>query len=200
MTATIHSPEISAPGSVLLDAAGMRAGARVLDVGCGRGDITLAAARRVGRSGLALGVDASLTVLEDARRRAATAGLGHVGFVHGDPQTQRFAPLRFDVILSAVGLDVFADADAGVANLARALRGGGRLALLARDDLVPLRAALDRAGLVDVAAAATGVVTATAPGSLATVSSPAASESRCPPTGAAGATAPGPRSGAPARG
>ena len=84
----------------LLDAAGVRPGARVLDVGCGRGDTTFDAARRVGPSGLALGVDASLTVLERARRRAADAGLAHLGFVHADPQQQRFAPLRFDSIVS----------------------------------------------------------------------------------------------------
>jgi ubiquinone/menaquinone biosynthesis C-methylase UbiE len=164
MTATIHSRATSVPGAVLLDAAGLRAGARVLDVGCAGGEITLAAARGVGRSGLALGVDASLTMLENARRRAAAAGLGHVGFVHGDPQTQRFAPLRFDVFVSARGLDVFTDVDAGVANLTRALRGGGRLVLVARDDPASVRAVLDRAGLVDVAAVATGVVTAAAPG------------------------------------
>jgi ubiquinone/menaquinone biosynthesis C-methylase UbiE len=163
MTATVHSLEISAAAGVLLDAAGLRPGARVLDAGCRRGDVTLAAAHKVGRSGLVLGVDASLTMLEVARSRAAAGGLGHVGFVHGDPQTQRFPPLRFDVIVSAQGLDVFGDADAGAANLARALRAGGRLVLAARDE-APVHDVLARAGLVDVAAVATGVVTATAPG------------------------------------
>jgi ubiquinone/menaquinone biosynthesis C-methylase UbiE len=163
MTATIHSRETSSAGAALLDVAGLRPGARVLDVGCGRGDATLMAARRVGPSGLVLGVDTSLTMLEDARGRAAAAGLGHVGFVHGDAQTQRFAPLRFDVIVSARGLDAFADADAGVANLTAALRSGGRMALVARDDPARTCAALDGAGLVDVTAAATGVVTASAP-------------------------------------
>src|SRR5262249_48972224 len=74
--------------------------------GCGRGSTTLTAARRVGGSGLVLGVDACLTMLEDARRRVAAAALRHVGFVHGDAQTQRFAPLRFDVIVIAGGLSV----------------------------------------------------------------------------------------------
>jgi len=162
MTARIHLRETWAPALAVLDAAGLRPGARVLDVGCGRGDATLAAACRVGPSGLVLGVDASLPPLEDARRRAADAGLGHVGFVHGDAQTQRFAALRFDVIIGARGLDVFADADAGVTNLTRALRGGGRLALTAPDDPTRVRAILQRAGLV-VDAVATGVVTANAP-------------------------------------
>ena len=88
---------------VLLDAAGLEPGGRVFDVGCGTGDTTLGTARRVGRSGLALGVDDSLTMVEQARRRAADAGLAHVGFVHADAQTQRFAPLRFDEIVSSAG-------------------------------------------------------------------------------------------------
>ena len=163
MTTTIHPRETLAPELALLDAVGLAPGARVLDVACGRGDTTLAAARRAGRSSLVLGIDASLTMLEDARSRAAAAGLSHVGFVHGDAQTQRFAPLRFDVIVSAGGLAAFADPDAGVANLARALRGGGRLAFVTRADPAPVRAVLDRAGLVDAVALATGVVTASAP-------------------------------------
>ena len=164
MTATIHSTDVPASGVALLDAAGLRPGARVLDVGCARGDTTLLAARRVGPSGLVLGVDTSLTMLENARSRAVAAGLRNVGFLHGDAQTQQFAALRFDVIVSSRGLDVFSDADAGVTNLTRALRGGGRVVLAVRDDPTRACAALDRAGLVDAVVAATGVVTANARG------------------------------------
>src|SRR5437762_5389451 len=126
MAPTVSITTTAALDAALLDAAGVRPGARVLDVGCGRGDTTFDAARRVGPSGLALGVDASLTVLERARRRAADAGLAHVGFVHADPQQQRFAPLRFDSIVSRRARHVFADPDAGFTNLLRALRSGGR--------------------------------------------------------------------------
>jgi len=164
MTTTLHSLDTAATGLALFDAAGLRPGARVLDVGCGRGSTTLTAARRVGASGLVLGVDASLTMLEDARRRAAAAALRHVGFVHGDAQTQRFAPLRFDVIVIAGGLSVFADADAGVANLSQALLRGGTLALAAPNDHERVRAVVERAGLVDGDDATPGVVTATATG------------------------------------
>lgn len=163
MTATLPSRSTPARSYPVLDAVGPTPGARVLDVGCGRGDTTICAARRVGPSGLVLGVDASVTMLEDARGRAADAGLGHVGFVHGDAQTQRFAPLRFDVIVSAQGLDVFADPAAGVANLVRALRIGGQLALAARGDPARALAALEAAGLEDAGAVATGVVIASAP-------------------------------------
>ncbi|HMF84031.1 MAG TPA: methyltransferase domain-containing protein [Acidimicrobiia bacterium] len=164
MTTTLHSLDTAATGLALFDAAGLRPGARVLDVGCGRGSTTLTAARRVGGSGLVLGVDACLTMLEDARRRVAAAALRHVGFVHGDAQTQRFAPLRFDVIVIAGGLSVFADADAGVANLSHALLRGGTLALAAPNDHERVRAVVERAGLVDGDDATPGVVTATAIG------------------------------------
>ena len=196
MTVTLPSRSSPAAGHAVLDVVGPAPGARVLDVGCGRGDTTIAAARRVGPSGLVIGVDARLTMLEDARARAAGAGLAHVGFVHGDAQSQRFAPLRFDVIVSALGLDVFADAAAGVANLVRALRDGGHLAVAACDDPARVLAALEEAGLESPVAAASGVVTARA----RPVSSPAASGSRYPPTDAAGVRAPGPRSDGPARG
>jgi ubiquinone/menaquinone biosynthesis C-methylase UbiE len=163
MLDTTDAAVTATPGLAVLDAVGVRPGARVLDVGCGTGDTTLHAARRVGPSGLALGVDASLTMLERARRRAAAAGLAHVGFVHADAQTQRFAPLRFDAIVSTRGFDVFADPAAGVANLARALRGGGRLALVSVDDPGREDAVLAQAGFVDVACRAPGLLTARAP-------------------------------------
>ena len=150
MTTAVGITATSVLGLALLDAVGLQPGGRVLDVGCGRGDITLAAARRVGRSGLALGVEASLTMLEEARRRAADAGLAHVGFVHADAQTQRFAPLRFDAIVSERGLDAFADPAAGIANLARALRAGSQLAVLSRDDPDAVPAVLTPVGFVDV--------------------------------------------------
>jgi len=150
MTSTVSIITKSALERALLDAAGIQPGGRVLDVGCGIGDTTLEAARRVGPSGLALGVDDSLTMLEQARQRAADAGLAHVGFVHADAQTQRFAPLRFDVIVSGRAQDVFADPDAGFTNLARALRPGDRLAVLSREEPDRAHAVLTGAGLVDV--------------------------------------------------
>jgi ubiquinone/menaquinone biosynthesis C-methylase UbiE len=151
MISTFGITTVAAPlDRALLDAAGLEPGGRVLDVGCGIGDTTLDGARRVGPSGLALGVDDSLTMVEEARRRAADAVLAHVGFVHADAQTQRFAPLRFDAIVSTRAQDVFADLDAGFTNLARALRPGGRLAIVSREEPGRVHAVLTRAGLVDV--------------------------------------------------
>jgi ubiquinone/menaquinone biosynthesis C-methylase UbiE len=158
MTSTVGiTTTMASLDRALLDAAELQPGGRVLDVGCGVGDTTLDAARRVGPSGLALGVDGSLTMLEQARRRAADAGLAHVGFVHADAQAQRFAPLRFDAIVSTRAQDVFADPDAGFANLARTLRPGGRLVIVSREEPDRVHAVLTRAGLVDVSHVAVDV-------------------------------------------
>src|SRR3982751_3210893 len=58
-----------------LDAAGIRPGMRVADLGCGPGDVTLAAAERVGPTGAVVGVDDAARPLERARRPAEDAHL-----------------------------------------------------------------------------------------------------------------------------
>ncbi|MGH8921800.1 MAG: class I SAM-dependent methyltransferase, partial [Actinomycetes bacterium] len=69
----------------LLEAAEVTEGGRVIDVGCGSGQTTCAVARAA-RSGLALGVDLSRALLDEARRRAAHEGLANVHFEQGDAQ------------------------------------------------------------------------------------------------------------------
>jgi ubiquinone/menaquinone biosynthesis C-methylase UbiE len=66
----------------LLRAAGLREGMRVLDVGCGTGGVSLAAARIVGPEGHVVGVDMNPEVLEIARTNAAAARIRNVGFEH----------------------------------------------------------------------------------------------------------------------
>jgi 2-polyprenyl-3-methyl-5-hydroxy-6-metoxy-1,4-benzoquinol methylase len=60
--------------------AGLRPGMRVLDVGCGPGDVSFVAARLVGPTGSVLGVDAAAEIIEIARIRAAEQGLSWVNF------------------------------------------------------------------------------------------------------------------------
>ena len=68
----------------LLVDAGIAAGMRVLDVGCGRGDVSLLVARLVGTQGAVLGVDRDARALEMARARVREAGVGNVTFTQGD--------------------------------------------------------------------------------------------------------------------
>ena len=60
--------------------AGLAPGMRVLDVGCGPGDVSLAAASVVGPTGSVLGIDRDAAALERARDRAAAVGAANVGF------------------------------------------------------------------------------------------------------------------------
>src|SRR4051794_6227625 len=102
---------------------------RVLDIGCGSGRSTLDAAR-LARDGSALGVDLSESMLGEARRRASTEGLTNVEFVRADAQVHAFAPATFDLVISRFGSMFFSDPVAAFANIASALRPGGRLGLL----------------------------------------------------------------------
>lgn len=111
----------------LLDAASIIPGSRVLDVGCGTGSITRAAARRAA-PGPVLGVDLSTAMIDVARARAD--GLGNAAFVRADAQVHPFPDAAFDVVVSRTGASFFGDPPAAFANLARATAPGGRLALL----------------------------------------------------------------------
>jgi SAM-dependent methyltransferase len=119
---------------VLLDAASITPSSRVLDVGCGTGSLTRAAARRAAH-GTALGVDLSTSMIAVARDRAASAGLTNAAFLRADAQVYPFPTAGFDVVLSRAGASFFGDPPAAFANLARATAPGGRLALLTWQDL-----------------------------------------------------------------
>jgi SAM-dependent methyltransferase len=102
---------------------------RVLDIGCGSGQSTRDAAR-LARDGSALGVDLSGSMLAEARRRASVEGLTNVEFLRADAQVHAFDTASFDVVISRFGSMFFSDRRAAFANIASALRPGGRLALL----------------------------------------------------------------------
>lgn len=104
--------------------------ARVLDIGCGTGGTT----RDLGRiavEGNALGVDLSAPMLAVARTRTQAEGLTNVPFVQADAQIHPFDRATYEVAASSFGAMFFADPVAAFTNIARALRPGGTLALLA---------------------------------------------------------------------
>ncbi len=107
---------------------------RVLDVGCGTGQTTRLAAGLASR-GDALGVDLSGPMLARARVVAAAEGVGNVRFEQGDAQVYEFPRGAFDVALSRGGLTFFADPIAAFANIASALRPGGRLTFVCLQEM-----------------------------------------------------------------
>ena len=75
----------------------LRAGQRVLDVGCGPGTVTSGLARAVA-PGLTTGLDAAADVLVAAREHAEEAGVGNLEFVQGDVYALDYADASFDVV------------------------------------------------------------------------------------------------------
>ena len=135
-------------GHLAMERAELRAGARVLDVGCGCGDTSIELAGRVAPGGEVLGVDISAPMLTRAGQQARAAGVA-ARFELADAQTSAFEADRFDVLFSRFGVMFFAEPAVAFANLRRALRGGGRLAFVCWQNMrenpwmvVPMNAAL----------------------------------------------------------
>lgn len=108
----------------LLRLAGIGPGMRVLDVGCGPGDVTLRAARLVGPAGHVIGADISEAALATARRRAADAGAGNVTFVRAEiPGIGLDGPV--DAVIGRLILMHLPDPVAAVRDLSALVRPGG---------------------------------------------------------------------------
>lgn len=83
----------------LLEQAGIQSGMRVLDLGCGQGDVSLIAASMVGPKGKVIGVDRSEVALSVAQGRAVDAGYGHVSFLPADLNDFRPPQQHFDAVV-----------------------------------------------------------------------------------------------------
>jgi SAM-dependent methyltransferase len=133
---------------VLLGAARIQPPEDILDIGCGCGATTLAAAGRL-TTGTATGLDLSQPMLQVARQRAE--GRDRVSFVEADAQTYALEPAA-SLVMSRFGTMFFDDPAAAFGNLRRAVRDGGRLCiatwqpLAANEWLLVPEAVLDRYG------------------------------------------------------
>ena len=113
----------------LLARAGIGPENSVLDVGCGSG-ASIRAAARVAVAGTVVGIDVAAPLVKRARERAGAEGLANVTVVSGDATVHPFDPASFDVAISRFGAMYFRHPVPAFANIAAALRPGGRLVLL----------------------------------------------------------------------
>lgn len=113
----------------LLDAAGVVAGDRVLDLASGAGEPALSAARRVGGSGFVVGSDLVPGMLSGAVRRAATE-VDPPLFTAADMTVLPFADGTFDRVTCRFGVMFVPDTRAALRDVRRVLRAGGRAAFM----------------------------------------------------------------------
>src|SRR5215472_10387683 len=113
--------------ALLLARVPIGSGARVLEIGCGTGALTLPLAAAVGEGGRVVAVDISEPMLGVARQRVIERKLQNVALLLGDAQVFEFERGAFDVATSRMGVMFFADPVAAFRNIGGALKPGGRL-------------------------------------------------------------------------
>jgi ubiquinone/menaquinone biosynthesis C-methylase UbiE len=116
----------------VLRRAGLSMGMRVLDVGCGVGDVSLLAARLVGPSGMVVGVDSSRESLALARRRAEAENMHNISVLNGDLNDLQLSD-RFDALIGRFVLMFLPDAAAVLRTLAQHVREDGIIAFQEMD-------------------------------------------------------------------
>jgi SAM-dependent methyltransferase len=112
------------PAARLVKFAGVRAGQRVLDVGCGTGVVAITAARMGAK---VTGIDLTPELLERARENSRIAGL-QVDWQEGDVEQLPFGDGVFDVVLSQFGHMFAPRPSVALAEMLRVLKPGGTIA------------------------------------------------------------------------
>ena len=129
--------------------AGIVSGMRVLDIGCGMGDVTLLVAQLVGPAGRVVSIDLDEASIDTANKRASAVGLDNTTFRRADISTFTDAK-PFDAIVGRLVLEFLPDPITAIRQLSGLLRPGGIMALqepswkiwLAYTSHLPLRMAV----------------------------------------------------------
>ena len=139
---------------MMLDAAQLKPGSRVLDIAAGAGDQTLDIARRVGENGYVLATDISTHILALAQRNAEAEGFVQVETRVGDAQSLQLNGSNFDAAVSRLGLMFCSEPIAALQRARAALKPGGRFSALVFAGpqnnaclAITMRTALKHAGL-----------------------------------------------------
>ena len=119
--------------------AGLERGMRVLDLGCGMGDVSLLAARLVGITGAVTGIDRDIVVIEKARERAGHQGRGaNIKFIRAE-LLDFHADVRFDAVIGRYVLLYQPDPIAAISHAARQVRSEGIVVFHEMDFANPIR-------------------------------------------------------------
>lgn len=114
-------------------------GARVLEVGCGPGNLAIRLASQAGLDVTGLDLDPAMVELACANVERAAAGSRQPAFVVADVASMPFPDASFDLVVSTLSMHHWADPRAGLTEIARVLRPGSRaLVWDLRPGLVPL--------------------------------------------------------------
>ena len=108
---------------------GLEQGMAVLDAGCGPGRLTVPVAKRVGAAGVVVAVDVQSGMLDRARQKVATSGLGNVRFVQAGLGEGRLPGGYFDRALLVTVLGEITNPKAALAEIFNALKPGGILSV-----------------------------------------------------------------------
>ena len=113
---------------LLVERAAVAPGERVLDVACGTGVVTRAAAERAAAGGHVAGIDLNPGMIAVARSLPPVAGAA-IEWREASALALPFQDSHFDVVLCQQGLQFFPDKALALREMRRVLRRGGRLAL-----------------------------------------------------------------------
>jgi ubiquinone/menaquinone biosynthesis C-methylase UbiE len=108
-----------------LRTAGLREGLRVVEIGCGSGNITRRLARAVGPTGEVVGIDASASQIEQAERLVRASGLSNVSFRVADAASPNLPPGSFDLAYCRLVLMHMVDPAAAIRSMRNLVRPGG---------------------------------------------------------------------------
>jgi uncharacterized protein (DUF1330 family)/SAM-dependent methyltransferase len=117
-------------GPIVAAEARIGRGDRVIDVACGTGVLALAALYRVSAEGSVVGLDPNIGMLDVARRKST-----RIDWREGRAEQIPFPDASFDAAVSQFGLMFFEDREAGLREMMRVLKTGGRLAVAVCDSL-----------------------------------------------------------------
>ncbi|MER5438472.1 methyltransferase domain-containing protein [Streptomyces sp. NPDC002790] len=125
----VQAQLFSAHTEYLLRRAGIEPGMRVLDVGCGPGDVSLMTARLVGPEGSVLGVDIDAELVALAEERAVRAGVRNLAFQQGDVGSLTL-PGGFDAVVGRFLLTHLSQPAKVLRSVVRQVRPGGLVTFL----------------------------------------------------------------------